>query len=303
MAVTASVPSLAPSYRTGVLLVLAAGVFWSSMGIGIRLLQEANVWQVLFWRSIAIVAFLFAIIALRAKGRPLAVIRRGGIAAALGGLCLVFAFTGAIYSMQATTIANAVFMFAVSPFFAALLGRLLLGESVRRATWVAMGAAILGIALMVGEGIAMGHALGNAAAVLTALAFAGFTVALRWKKLGDMMPAVFLGGLFATIAGGVICAWDEHSFAIPANDIALSLAMGVFQVGLGLALYTLGSRSVPAAELALLSTTEVVLSPIWVWLAFGETAGLYTLAGGAVVMLAIAGNALSGLRRKPVPTI
>lgn len=300
---SAQLPSLALSYRAGVLFVLMAGVCWSSMGIGIRMIESANVWQVLFWRSVAIIVFLYVIIALRSRGRPFQAVRRAGIAAVIGGACLVIAFTGGIYSMQTTTIANAVFMFAAAPLLAALLGRLMLGEAVRRATWWAMGIAILGIAMMVGEGIALGQALGNAAAGMTAIAFACFTVALRWRKLEDMMPTVFLAGVFATAAGAVICLAGGYGFSVPAGDIAVSMAMGVFQVGAGLVLYTLGSRAVPAGELALLSMTEVVLAPIWVWLAFGETAGFYTLAGGTIVLLAIGGNALSGMRRKPVPII
>jgi drug/metabolite transporter, DME family len=299
----APLPSLTLSYQTGVLFVLLSGVCWSSMGLGIRLIESANVWQILFWRSAAIVPFLFFIIALRSGGKPMAVIRRSGIAAVIGGACLVVAFTGAIYAMQTTSIANAVFMFAAAPLFAALLGRLILGEPVRRATWWAMVVAIGGIGLMVGEGIALGNALGNAAAGATALAFACFTVAIRWRKLNDMMPAVFLAGLFATGVAGVICLADGDGLVVSLNDLVISLAMGVFQVGAGLVLYTLGSRSVPAAELALLSMTEVLLSPLWVWILLGETVGIYTLAGGAVLMLAITGNALSGIRRKPVPTV
>ncbi|MEX2615923.1 MAG: DMT family transporter [Alphaproteobacteria bacterium] len=299
----AQLPPLTLSYRAGVMLVLMAGVCWSSMGLGIRLIESANVWQILFWRSAAIVPFLFVIIALRSGGRPVAVIRRAGIAAVIGGACLVVAFTGAIFAMQTTSIANAVFMFAAAPLFAAVLGWLILGEPVRRATWWAMAVAILGIGLMVAEGIALGNALGNAAAGATALAFACFTVALRWRKLNDMMPTVFLAGLFATGVAAIICLAGGYGFAVSVNDMAISLAMGVFQVGAGLALYTLGSRAVPAAELALLSLTEVLLAPLWVWILLGETVGLYTLAGGAVLLLAITGNALSGIRRKPVPIL
>lgn len=299
----AQLPSLALSYRAGVMLVLMAGVCWSSMGLGIRLIESANVWQILFWRSAAIVPFLFVIIALQSGGRPTAVIRRSGIAAVIGGACLVVAFTGAIFAMQTTSIANAVFMFAAAPLFAAVLGWLILGEPVRRATWWAMVVAILGIGVMVAEGIALGNALGNAAAGATALAFACFTVALRWRKLNDMMPTVFLAGLFATGVAAIICLAGGYGFTVSLNDMAISLAMGVFQVGAGLALYTLGSRAVPAAELALLSLTEVLLAPLWVWILLGETVGLYTLAGGAVLMLAITGNALSGIRRKPIPTV
>ena len=68
-------------------------------------------------------------------------------------------------------------------------------------------------------------------------------------------------------------------------------------------LYTIGSKAVPSAELALLSMTEVVFGPLWVWLFLGETAGSYTLLGGGVLLVAITGNALSGLRSKPIPMI
>ena len=77
--------------------------------------------------------------------------------------------------------------------------------------------------------------------------------------------------------------------------------MGIFQVGAGLVLYTIGSKTVPAAELTLLSLAEVVLGPFWVWLFLGETTTGYTLIGGTILLLAIAGNALTGKRRAPPP--
>ena len=113
------------------------------------------------------------------------------------------------------------------------------------------------------------------------------------------MPAVFLSGIFAIVITGSICVLRELPLMLSANDASIALAMGVCQVGAGLVLYTIGSKTVPSAELALLSMAEVVLGPLWVWLFLGETAGLYTLLGGAVLLAAIAGNALSGLRRKP----
>ena len=79
--------------------------------------------------------------------------------------------------------------------------------------------------------------------------------------------------------------------------------MSVFHVGAGLAIYTVGSKVVPAAELALLSMTEVLLGPFWVWLFLGETASVYTLIGGVILLLAIAGNALTSIRRKRVPVL
>ena len=291
------------SYLNGVVLVLMAGVFWSSMGLGIRSIEVANVWQILFYRSWALGAFLFILITFRSGHRPIATIRKAGVAGAIGGMGLVLAFAGGIYAIQTTTVANAMFLFAAAPFLAAVLGWVILRESVRKATWVAMVFAMAGIAIMVLNGISAGRMGGNISAIISATGFAIFTIALRWGKLEDMLPAVFLAGVFAIIVSAMVCQFGGYGFDVPANDIAIALSMGVFEVGLGLAVYTIGSKVVPAAELTLLSMTEVLLGPIWVWLFIGETASFYTLVGGAVLMLAIAGNAVSGLRRKPVPVI
>ena len=291
------------TYVRGVILVLLAGAFWSTMGLGIRSIEEANVWQILFYRSWALGGFLFILITLRSGFRPLVTIRKAGIAGAVGGLGLVLAFAGGIYSIQTTTVANAMFLFASAPFLAAVFGWLILRESVRRATWLAMIVATVGIVIMVVDGIAAGHLAGNVAAIASAFGFAVFTIALRWGKLEDMLPAVFLAAVFAIVVSALVIASLDYGFDIPSLDIGIALSMGIFQVGLGLTIFTIGSKVVPAAELALLSMTEVVLGPLWVWLFLGETASFYTLVGGAILMLAIAGNALSGLRRKPVPVI
>jgi len=116
-----------------------------------------------------------------------------------------------------------------------------------------------------------------------------------------MLPSVFLSGLFAILITFGICQFSGLSVALSLHDGIVSSGMGIFQVGAGLILYTLGSRSLPAAELALLSLAEVLLGPLWVWLFLGETASLNTLIGGAVLLAALAGNARSGKRRKPPP--
>ena len=285
------------------MLVLAAGICWSTIGLGIRHIEIANVWQILFFRSLALTPLLLLVMTMRARGNPISVIYNAGLAGIFGGISLVFAFSGGILAIQTTSVANAMFLFAAAPFFAAVLGWAALGERVRKATWVSMGCALLGIFLMVWEGFSLGRIIGNVSALISALGFAAFTISLRWRKLEDMMPAVFLAGIFAIVAAGTICQIKGYGFSIPAHDIGLATAMGIFQVGAGLILYTLGSKVVPSAELALLAMTEVVFGPFWVWLFLGETIGGYTLVGGGVLLLAITGNALSGLRRKPMPFI
>tara|TARA_B100000929_G_scaffold264050_1_gene230245 strand:+ start:79 stop:963 length:885 start_codon:yes stop_codon:yes gene_type:complete len=284
------------NYRSGVLLVLAAGICWSSMGLGIRHIEVANVWQILFFRSLALTPLLLLVLTLRARGNPFPIIQRAGLAGGVGGISLVFAFSGGILAIQATSVANAMFLFAAAPIFAAVLGWLVLKEHVRNATWISMMAALVGIVIMVWEGISIGRIIGNVAALISALGFAVFTISLRWKKLDDMLPTVFLAGLFAIIIAGALCQIKGYGLDVPKRDIWIALALGVFQVGAGLILYTLGSKAVPSAELALLSMTEVVFGPLWVWLFLGETAGGYTLLGGMILLIAIASNALSSLR-------
>lgn len=287
-------------YGSGVVLVVLAGVLWSAMGLAIRQIEVAGTWAVLFWRSAGMVPVLFGYIAWTSGGHPWQRLHRVGLAGVIGGLGLVFAFAGAIYAIQATTVANAVFLFAASPFLAAILGRLLLREPVRTATWVAILVAGVGMFVMVREGLALGAMAGNLAALLSALGFAVFTVALRWGRLGDMTPTVVLGGVFSMgVALGMLAVQGE-ALIVPLPDIAIAMTMGAVQLAVGMALYTLGSRVIPAADLTLLSMVEVLLAPAWVWLLLGETATAGTFAGGAILMLAVAGNALSGMRRKPL---
>jgi drug/metabolite transporter (DMT)-like permease len=244
------------------------------------------------------VPVLVGFIAWRSGGHPADRLRRVGVAGVLGALGLVFAFAGAIFALQATTVANAVFLFAASPFFAALLGWLLLKEPVRPATWVAIAVAGLGMFIMVRDGLAGGATAGNFAAVMSAAGFAAFTLTLRWGRLEDMMPAVVLGGLFSMIVAAIVLGWRGEGLGVPVRDAAIAATMGAGMLATGMALYTLGSRVIPAAELTLLSMVEVLLAPVWVWLFLGETASAATFLGGGILLLAIAGNALSGVRRK-----
>ncbi len=229
-------------YGTGVVLVVLAACLWSFMGLAIRQIGEAGTWAILFWRSVGMVPVLFAFIAWRSRGHPIARLRRVGLAGCVGGIGLVLAFAGAIYAIQATTIANAVFLFAASPFLAALLGSLLLREYVRSATWVAIAVAGVGMFVMVREGLAMGEMAGNVAALLSALGFAAFTLTLRWGKLEDMMPAVVLGGVFSMIAAALVLGLQGASLMVPLRDILISMLMGAGLLGTGMVLYTLGSR-------------------------------------------------------------
>lgn len=289
------------AHKYGLLFVFSAGVLWSTVGLGIRMIEDAVVWQILLYRSISMSLFLYLVIRVRSGESPFVQIRRTGFPAVVAGLALVAAYSGGIYAIQNTSVANAMLLFATAPFMAAVLGWLILRERVRVATWIAIAIALCGIAIMVSDKSGEVAIFGSLAALGSALGFAVFTVALRWGRTGEMLPSVFLSGIFAFVITLGICQLLGLSLALSVRDGSVAMGMGVFQVGAGLILYTLGSRSLPAAELALLSLAEVLLGPIWVWLFLNETASTNTLIGGAVLLIAIVGNAVSGKRRKPPP--
>lgn len=283
-------------YGQGVALVLVAGTLWSLMGLCLRQIEAASVWQILFWRSVGMVPVLLAFVWWTSGGRPLDQIRKVGVAGAIGGLGLVFAFSGAIYAIQTTTIANAVFLFTASPFVAAILGWILLGERVKPWTWVAIALAVFGMYLMVREGLAMGALQGNIAALLSAAGFGAFSVCLRWGKVGEMLPVSMLGGVFSIIVAAGVLGVSGQAILVSVHDITVAAGMGAAILALGMVAYTLGSKVIPAAELTLLSLIEVLLAPVWVFVVLGETASTATFIGGGVLLAAVALNAVMGAR-------
>ena len=164
--------------RLGLVFVFMAGVLWSTVGLGIRLIEEATVWQILLYRSISLSLFLAIVIYLRSKENLFTVIRAAGLPACVAGLALVGAYSGAIYGIQSTSVATAMLLFACAPFIAAILGWLFLREKVRKATWISILFAMLGIGIMVQDKSTGSALLGSLAALGSAFGFAVFTLSL-----------------------------------------------------------------------------------------------------------------------------
>ena len=140
-----SSPFNADAHKYGVIFVFAAGILWSTVGLGIRMIEDAVVWQILLYRSISMSLFLYVLIRIRSVENPFSQIRRIGYPVVIAGLSLVAAYSGGIYSIQNTSVANAMLLFATAPFMAAVLGWIALRERVRFATWIAIIIAIGGI--------------------------------------------------------------------------------------------------------------------------------------------------------------
>ncbi len=280
----------------GRLWVLSAGLCMSVGGPIIRLADESTAWQFLLYRSLGAALALLAY--LLVAGHPvLPAIRRTGVTGLIGGLCLAVGFIGYVWGVMNSTVANALFLISASPLFAALLAWIVIREPVSRSMWVAMGGVMVGVAIMIGEGLAEADLFGDLAALSAALGFAGFTVCIRRGRHTDMSPTILIAAVIAAAVSGTMALAGGAGLAVPLADVGLAAAYGVLVIGAGIFMLTIGARHVPAAELVVLSLTEVVFGPIWVALAFGEIPSLLTLAGGIVLLGSIVGQAVVGMRR------
>ena len=301
VAAARSVDAANAAYRKGVLCVLITTLLWSTGGIVVRSVEASSAWHILLYRSLGLLPALLLIIWLTSRGRVIAAFRAAGWPGVLGGVALVVSSTGAIVSMKETTIANATLLWGTSPFWTALLAWLMLGETVRRATLLVLPVAALGMAIMVSGDLGSGRIAGNLWALLCAIGFGFFNVALRWRPGVDMTPAVFLSGIYTVLVAAGVIATQGMPFEVPVRDFVLSFSLGICQIGLGLYFYTLGSKSLPAVELALLTLLEALFGPLWVWLLFNETPSRETILGGGILIGAIIVNAASGIRRRRSP--
>jgi drug/metabolite transporter (DMT)-like permease len=282
--------------RIGIPLVLLAGIFWSTSGILYRLIQEATPWQVLLYRSLALMTALSLWLGWRYRGQVRQALTQAGLPALVGGLCLGTAFAGYILALEYTTVANAMFLLASAPFFAALAGWLILGERIAAYMWAAMALAGVGIGIMAGEELSVGKGLGEGFALIAALGFAGLTISLRMRANTDKLITIFLATLVASLYGLAGIGFSGWEFSIPWVDLVNCLGMGWFQIGLGFALFTAGAKHLQAVELTLLSMTEVIAGPIIVWMGIGEIPSESSITGGVLILVAITLMALIGAR-------
>ena len=277
-----------PARARGILLVAAAGTLWSTLGLGVRIMDTATTWQILFYRAIAQVIVIGAWVAMRrGRGfaRSFADIGADGV---IAGASISMASIAFVYALRLTTVAEVVFIFSMAPVLAGLLGWAVLREPITRITWLAMVLVLAGIAVMNSPDGSAGISPGAFLALLSALGFASFTVLQRRRRHVDMLPAIAVSGLITAAAMGWLIGGSVPS----PRDLAVAFWLGGIALAGGLALYTVGARHVRPAESVLISMVEIVLAPLWVWWLFDETASVAILAGGAIVLTGVLTQAL-----------
>ena len=284
----------AAARRKGVLLMIAAGLCWSTGGIFVRNVELADPWEIVFWRSIFMVVFLFGLLVWWHRGAVWSRIVAVGAPGILSGALLAATFFFFILSITRTTAANTFILMSTGPFFVAMFGLAFLGERVPLRTWVAIGAALAGIALMFVAGIEVGRTAGNLLALGVPIAFAVNIVILRKMHAAvDMVPAVLIAGIMSLFVSAP-AAWP---LTPSTHDLAVLAPMGVIQLGLGCVFMTRATRYLSAGEIGLLCLIETILAPLWVWIGVGERPTVLALAGGVVVVGALAANEWVGMRQ------
>ena len=306
MNLTNNIIKISP-YFNGFILVFSAGILWSFGPVIVRYMTNSHeyVFHYLFYRGISISILLMLYLFIREGTSFYKNFFKVGISGILGGLFLSTAFIGFIFSITMTTAAVTLFMLAAMPFIAAVVGYFILGEILRRSTFVAMIIAFIGVCVMIVNDSISGSALGALIGFFSATGFALYTVTIRWKPETPKFTTVVLAGIFCAIFSFIVLSFSSVTLnSMPTINSYLSVSHGII-VGSGLILFSLGAKYLPSAELALLSLMEVVGGVLWVWIPFfgiNEKPSLTVIFGGLIITFAVIYHGV-GARRKRMPVL
>lgn len=267
--------------REGRLAILLAAVAWSTAGLGQRGLDATAVTQVAGRAFFAALALFGLVLVMERRGTLRAFLGMGRSGLAMT-VFLAISSGAFLLALNHTSVANVLFMQAAAPMMAALLGWVLISEPVDGRTWAALLLAGAGVAVMAAGSLDAGIAAVGLPLLMTA-SFAMVIVIARHRRDVSMMPATCASQVLVV----VVCAPFVTLGSVSGSDWAALAALGVGQMGLGLAFLTIGARLIPPAQVAIISLLEVVLGPLWVWLAYDERPSAATLAGGAIVVAAV----------------
>ena len=272
-------------------VVLFAGLLWSFGPLIVRYMDQPNQvpWQYLFTRGIVIFLLLNIYLFFEEGKEFYKNYLKVGVSGLIGGCGLALAMITFIYSIINTSAAITLLCLAAMPFFTALLGFLFLKESISLNVWIAILVAAIGIIIMALGNTNKGSLLGLVFGLASAIGFSVFSVTLRWRKETPKFTTVSIAGLICVVVSSIMMIETQQSFVSSSYNQGLFSIHGTF-VCLGLILYSLGSKAIPAAELTLLSLTEIIGGIFWVWLPlFGinEIPSNNTIIGGFLIFMSI----------------
>ena len=271
--------------------VLLAGLIWSFGPLVVRNINNAELipWQYSLIRGSAIFLILNIYLFLNEGKKFTNNYQKIGLSGLIGGTCLGIANITFVFSITTTTAAVTLMMLGAMPFIAALLAYIFLQEKISTKTFIAMVIAAVGIIFISFDSNEEGTLFGLINGLISSAAFAGFTVSLRWRKKVPKLTTVSLGGIIAAFTSLIVLFFYDSDILISFKNTSLSALHG-FLVCSALILYSSNAKYLPAADLTLLSLTEVLGGIFWVWLPFlgiNETPSTNTLIGGMIIIIAI----------------
>ena len=282
------------AHRRALLLMIGATLCWSSAGVLVRHMHLHDPWEITFWRSLFMTLFVGGWVWQQYRAKALHKIIAVGLPGLISGTLLTVMFVGFIIALSATTVANTLIVISVAPFIAALMGRIFLGESVAIRSWLAMLVAFAGIVVMFFGAASHDRWVGAMIAAIVPVAYGVNIVILRRMHASvDMIPAILIAGVISALVTAPLAL----PFDAVGRDFVLLALMGMVQLGLGCILMTIASRQLSAAEIGLVSVLETVFGTAAVWLLAGEQPSLAAVAGGGIVIGALAAEQLASVRR------
>ena len=271
--------------------VLLAGLIWSFGPLVVRNMDNAALvpWQYSLIRGSAIFIILNLYLFLTEGSKFTNNYNKIGLSGIIGGISLGIANLTFILSLTSTSAAVTLLMLGALPFLAAIIAYIFLNEKISKTTFIAIIIAAAGIIFMCFDSIQTGTLFGLVNGLVSSLGFAVFTVTLRWKKNTPKLTTVSIAGIFAAAISLVVIFYNDNSVLMSLKNTSLSSLHG-FIVCSALILYSSKSKYLPAADLTLLSLTEILGGIFWVWLPlFGinEVPNNNTIIGGVIITLAI----------------
>ncbi len=268
----------------------------SFVGLYMRLLSQADGFQILFFRSLSLCLIVLMVCCLRRKVTPLMFLKSIDKNDFLIGSSLSLAFVCYVFAMLYTTVASTLLILSATPFIAAIIGWLWINERPRSITWIAMAFAMVGIYFMVRSGYQLGNSFGNLLALLSGFWFALMLVMARHVRKNDILGGTFVGGAICIFIGAIMALIFGTGLKVTTQDLLIILGMGAFGIGIGITLVTWGASHVPAAEVSILVLIESVLGPVWPWLFLNEAMTLSEILGGTLVLGSVVVFAIFSIR-------
>jgi len=272
-------------------VVLFAGLLWSFGPLVVRYMDNPHMvpWQYIFGRGLTIFIILNLYLYYEEGLNFYKNYKKVGRSGIIGGCGLGIAMVTFIYSITNTTAAITLLCLAAMPFFTAILAYLFLKEKISLNVWVSIGLATVGIIIMAIGNTEKNSLLGFLFGITSSIGFSVFSVTLRWRKETPKFTTVAIAGLFCFVFATIIILITKQTFFSSSYNSSMFSLHGTL-VCLGLILYSISSKAIPAAELTLLSLTEVIGGIFWVWLPiFGinEIPSTNTIVGGFFLFVSL----------------